>query len=168
MVNTHHDAKDVTAADDDEDNSDKVDDNEAAIPPKLKPMAAAATKTAAKKPATTTETTTLPAPNPPLNFSVDSSDRFGITYYCKGTQDFADVVIHVNRCQYESDYHASIAQDGMSISFQCSINLLCYNNEILASIMGNAYSPSNHCAVAYDSVAQEMLAKKIRPNNKPI
>jgi hypothetical protein len=31
--------------------------------------------------------------------------------------------------------------------------------------MGNAYSPSNHCIIAYDYVAQEMFAKKIRSNN---
>jgi hypothetical protein len=56
----------------------------------------------------------------------------------------------------------------MSISFQHSINLLCYTKEILASIIGNAYSPSNHCVVAYEDIAQEMFAKKIRPNNKCI
>ncbi len=52
-------------------------------------------KAAVKKPAAITETT-LPAPRPPSNFSVDFTDKFGITYYYKGIQDFADVVIHVN------------------------------------------------------------------------
>jgi hypothetical protein len=109
---------------------------------------------------------TLPTPNPPSNFSIDSTDKFGITYYCKGTQDFADVVIHVNGCPHESDYRVSVTQDKMSVSWQCSINSLCYTKEILASIMGNTYSPSNHCVVAYDDIAQELFAKKIRPKNK--
>jgi hypothetical protein len=33
--------------------------------------------------------------------------------------------------------------------------------------MESAYSPSNHRLVAYNNIAQEMFAKKIRPNNKP-
>ncbi len=34
--------------------------------------------------------------------------------------------------------------------------------------MGNAFSPSNHHVVAYNNIAQDMFAKKIRPNNKRI
>jgi hypothetical protein len=125
-------------------NNDNGNNNEAAMPPKVKPMAMAAKKTAAKKPTTKTETMTLPAPSPLSNFSVDSTDKYGIAYYCKGTQDFADMVIHINRVLYMSNYCMSIAQDGMYVSFQHSINLLCYTKEILALIMGTAYSPSNH------------------------
>ncbi len=126
------------------------------MPPKVKPMTVAATK----KPITKAETMTLPTPSPPSNFSVDSTDKYGIAYYCKGTQDFADVVIHVNGCLHESKYHVSIAQDGMSISFEHCINSMCYTKKILAAIMGNLYSPSNHCIVAYDNIARRCLQKK--------
>jgi hypothetical protein len=167
--NADHDAKDVAAADNDADNNgDEGDNDEAAMPPKVKPVAPAATKTAAMKPAPKTETTTLPAPSPPSKFSVDSTDKYGIAYYCMGTQDFAVVVIHINGVLYKSDYRMSVAQDGMSVLFQRSINFLCYIKEILALIMGNAYSPSNHLVVAHNNIAQEMFAKKIRPNNKRI
>ncbi len=94
-----HNAEDVAAAADDDDN-DKDNDG-TSMPPKVKPVATT------KKAVTTTETRTLPAPKPPLNFSVDSTDKFGVAYYCKGTQDFADVVIHVNGCLYESDWFSS-------------------------------------------------------------
>jgi hypothetical protein len=162
--NMHHDAEDIAAAadDDDDNDDDNKNNNGTSMPPKVKPMAAA------KKPAATTETMTLPAPRPPSNFSVDAANKFGIAYYCEGTQDFADVAIHVNGCLYESDYCMSIAQDGMSVWWQRSINSLCYTKEILALIMGNAYSPSNHRAVAYNDIAQEMFAKIIRPKNKYI
>jgi hypothetical protein len=105
----HHNTKDVAVADNEED--DDKNNNNTSVPPKVKPVAAA------KKPATTTETTTLPAPRPPLNFSIDSTNKFGSAYYCKGTQDFADVVIHVNGCLYESDYRVNVALDGMSVSW---------------------------------------------------
>ncbi len=160
---TDYDAEDVAAADDDNDDDDYKEDNDGkSMPPKVKPV------TAVKKSATTTEMKTLPTPRPPLNFSDDSTDKFGIAYYCEGTQDFADVVIHINRCLYESKYRMSIAQDGMSILWQRSIKLLCYTKEILAAIVGNAYSPFNHRVVAYNNIAQEMFAKKIGPKNKRI
>jgi hypothetical protein len=134
------------------------------VPPKeVRPMAAAA----AKKPTATTEMT-LPVPRPPLNFSVDSTDKFADAYYCNSTQDFADMVIHINGVLDVSEYHMSIAQDRMFVSWQRSVKLVCYTKEILAGIMGNAYSPSNHCIIAYDNIAQEIFAKKIRPNNKLI
>jgi hypothetical protein len=94
--NTDHNAKDVATADDNKDNNE--DNNGTSMPPKVKPVATA------KKPATTTETPTLPAPRPPSNFSVDSTNKFGITYYCEGTKDFSDVVIYVNGCLYQSKY----------------------------------------------------------------
>ncbi len=45
---------------------------------------------------------------------------------------------------------------------------MCYTKKILVVIMGNAYSPFNHCVVAYNHIAQEMFAKKVKPNNKCI
>jgi hypothetical protein len=105
---------------DKDDNEDKEgNNNEATMPPKVKPVAAAATK----KTIPNAETATLPTPSsPPSNFSVDSTDKYGIAYYCKGTQDFADVVIHVSGCLHERKYHMSIAQDGMSVLFECCID----------------------------------------------
>jgi hypothetical protein len=147
--------------DSDDDNDDGKhavrDDNKAAMPPKeVRP------KATMKKPTATTETT-LPTLRLPLNFSVDSTDKFGIAYYCGGTQDLADVVIHVNGVLDVSNYCMSSAQDGMSVSWQHSIKSVCCIKEILAAIMENAYSPSNHCIIIYNNVAQEMFAKKIDP-----
>ncbi len=112
---TDHNVKDVAAANDYDDNKDN---DGTSMPPKVKPLAAT------KKPAAITEMMTPPTVLPPLNFSIDSTDKFGIAYYCKGTQDFADVVIHVNGCLYESKYHVRIAQDKMSVSWQRSIKSL--------------------------------------------
>ncbi len=72
-----HDPEDVAAAaaataaaaddeDEDEDNDGTI------MPPKVKPLAAM------KKPTATTETRTLPTPRPPSNFSVDTTNKFGI------------------------------------------------------------------------------------------
>jgi hypothetical protein len=152
----------AAAATNDDSTNNKGGNDKAAMPHKVKLVAAAAMK----KPAAKAETMTLPTPSPPLNFSVDSTNKYGITYYCKGTQDFADVVIHVNGCLPESEYRMSMSQDEMSVLFEHSINSMCYAKNNLAAIIGNAYSPSNHCVVAYDNIAQEMFAKKVRSNNK--
>ncbi len=37
-----------------------------------------------------------PVLKPPVNFSVDSTDKFLVAYHCEGSQDLADVVFHVN------------------------------------------------------------------------
>jgi len=38
-----------------------------------------------------------PAPRVVANFSVDSNNKFLlILYYCEGSQDYADVVVHMN------------------------------------------------------------------------
>jgi hypothetical protein len=67
-----------------------------------------------------------------------------------------------------SKYHLSVAQDGMYVLSQRFIQTKCFTKEILSVIMGDAYSPANHCIIAYNNITQEMFAKKIRSNNKLI
>ncbi len=64
---------------------------------------------------------TLPIPSPLSKFSIDSTDKFAIAYYREGTQDYADVVIHFNGMVQVSKYRVSIAQDRMSVLWQCSV-----------------------------------------------
>jgi hypothetical protein len=52
-----------------------------------------------------------PAPKLPVNFSVDSMDKFLVSYHCKGKQDVADMVFHVNGVLRNTNYHESIAAD---------------------------------------------------------
>ncbi len=141
--------------DNNDDNNNTVrNDGKDAMPPKE-----VRSKAAAKKPTATTKMT-LPAPRPLSNFSVNSTNKFAIAYYCKGTQDYADMAIHVNGIVQVSEYRVSVTQDGMSASWQHSIQSVCFTKEILLAIMENAYSPANHHVIAYDDVAQEMFAKK--------
>ena len=63
-----------------------------------------------------------PAPKPPVNFSVDSTYKFLISYHCKGSQDLVDVVFHVNGVLHaDIDYRGSIAIDRKSILWQQAI-----------------------------------------------
>ena len=57
-----------------------------------------------------------PATKPPENLSVDSTDKFLVSYHCKGKQDVADVVFHVNGVLHDTDYHVSIAANRKSVS----------------------------------------------------
>ena len=50
-----------------------------------------------------------PAPKPPENFSVNSTDKFLMSYHTKGKQDVADVVFHVNGVLRDADYQVSVA-----------------------------------------------------------
>ncbi len=68
-------------------------------------------KAATKKPAATTKMT-LPASRPQMNFSIDSTDKFAVAYCCKGIEDYADMVIHVNGVVQVSECRVSIAEDG--------------------------------------------------------
>jgi hypothetical protein len=64
------------------------------------------------------------------------------------------------------DYHVSVATDGKAISWQCTIQSICFTKKILKSIMGFSYSHSSHCTVAYDNIVQEMQEKKVLPEHK--
>jgi hypothetical protein len=107
-----------------------------------------------------------PAPKLPVNFSVDSTDKFLLSYYCEGSQDYADVVFHINRVLCNEDYRVSVATDGKAVSWQHAIQSICFTKKILKSIMGDSYLHSSHCTVAYNDIAQEMQAKKVRPEHK--
>jgi len=60
-----------------------------------------------------------PATKPPENLSVDSTDKFLVSYHCKGKQDVADVVFHVNGVLRDTDYPVSVAADRMSVQTEC-------------------------------------------------
>jgi hypothetical protein len=106
------------------------------------------------------------ATKPPENFSVNSTDKFLVSYHCKGKQDVADVVFHVNGVLRDTNYPVNVAADRMSISWQRTIQSICFTKKILQAILKNGYSTSSYRAVAYDDVAQEMQEKKVRPEHK--
>jgi hypothetical protein len=89
-----------------------------------------------------------------------------VSYYCEGTQDYADVTFHVNGVLCESDFRVTIGHDGKSVAWQRAVQAICFSKELLKAIMGRDYSPANNRVVAYDDVAQEMMAKNVRPENK--
>jgi hypothetical protein len=64
------------------------------------------------------------------------------------------------------NFRVSIAQDGYSVSWQCTIEPVCFIKEIRKAIMGNTYSSANHRVIAYDDIAQEMQGTKVHPENK--
>ena len=93
------------------------------------------------------------------------SDKFRVSYHCKGKQDVADVVFHVNGVLRDTDYRVSVAADRMSISWQRAISV-CFTKKILQAIPKKGYSASSHRAVTYNDIAQEMQEKKVRPKHK--
>ena len=105
-----------------------------------------------------------PAPKPTI-FSVSSADMFGVSYYCEGTQDFAEVAFHVNGVLHDIDYCVSVAPDGKAIFYVRAVRAECFSKEVLRSIMGRDYSTTNSRVVAYDDVAQEMIEKKVLPES---
>ncbi len=78
------------------------------MPPKVKPP----TKEPTKRVSIAAAAMPLPAPKPPVNFSVDSTDKFLVSYYCESSQDYADVVFHINGVLRDKDYRVSVAMDG--------------------------------------------------------
>jgi len=87
-------------------------------------------------------------------------------YYCEGSQNYTDVVVHINEVLRDGDYCVSIAMDGKSVSWQRGVQSICFTNNILKSILKDAYSLLSHHAVAYDDVVYEMKVKKVLPKNK--
>lgn len=145
------------AASDEEDAAD-----EAAMPPKKKPAAptaAAAASTVEKK------VTPPPAPKPSI-FNISCTDVFGVSYFCEGSQDFAEATLHVNGVLRDIDYRVSVAPDGKSINYVRAVRSECFTKEVLQSIMGTEYSTTHTRVIAYDDVAQEMLEKKVISESK--
>ena len=54
----------------------------------------------------------LSPPKPLINFNIDSTNKFGVSYYCKGKQDYANVIFHVNGVLRESNFRVTISHDG--------------------------------------------------------
>ena len=56
----------------------------------------------------------------PANFFVDSNaiDKFRVLYHChcEGSQDYTDMVFHVNGVLHDGDYCVSITTDQKSVS----------------------------------------------------
>ena len=157
-------ANDTNAAAD-----DAADDNDnyTTIPPKFK---APPRKPGAKKiKGESDDVAAMPPPAPklPVNFSVDSTDKFLVAYHCEGSQDLADMVFHLNGVLHaDIDYRVSVAADRKSISWQRAIRTICFSKRILEAILKGDYSKASHRAVAYDDVVQEMHEKKICPKHK--
>ena len=157
-------ANDTNAAAD-----DAADDNDnyTTIPPKFK---APPRKPGAKKiKGESNDVAAMPPPAPklPVNFSVDSTEKFLEAYHCEGLQDLADMVFHLNGVLHaDIDYRVSVAADRKSISWQRAIRTICFSKRILEAILKGDYSKASHRAVAYDDVVQEMHEKKICPKHK--
>jgi hypothetical protein len=107
-----------------------------------------------------------PAPKPPENFSVNSTDKLLVSYHCKGKQDLADGVFHINGAIRDANYRVGVVADRKSISWQRAIQSVCFKKQILKAILKGGYSASSHRAVAYDDLAQEMQNKKVCPKHK--
>ena len=152
--------EDEVPVDEDEEVEDAAD--EAAMPPKKKP--AASTAVATEK---TTEKKVTPPPAPkPSIFSISCTDVFGVSYFCEGNQDYAEVALHVNGVLRDIDYRVSVAPDGKSIHYVRAVRKECFTKEVLMSIMGRDYSETNSRVIAYDDVAQEMIENKVLPASK--
>jgi hypothetical protein len=134
------------------------------MPPKVKPVPAR--KTATKRESADVDEMPSPAPRVVVTFSVDSIDKYLVSYYCEGSHDYVDVVVHVNRVLRDGDYRVSITTDGKYVSWQRGVQSICFIKNILESILGDAYISSSHRAIAYDNIAQDMKVKKVLPKNK--
>ena len=86
-----------------------------------------------------------------------------MSYHCKGKQDLADVVFHINGALRDANYYVGVVTDRKSISWQRAIQSVCFKKQILKAILKGGYSASSHRAVAYDDLTQEMQNKKVCP-----
>ena len=171
-VNSKEGGKDDADTDDTKatvDDAADDDDNYATMPPKLKvpPRKPGAEKKIKGESDDDVAAMPPPAPKPPVNFSIDSTDKFLVAYHCKGSQDLADVAFHVNGVLHaDIDYRVSVAADRNYISWQRAIRTICFSKRILEAILKAECSASSHRTVAYDDVVQEMHEKKILPERK--
>ena len=89
------DADEIEAADTndyaDDDDAAPDHDNYSIMPPKVKPPPRKPGTKKTKGESNDVAAMPPPAPKQLLNFSVDSKDKFLISYYCEGLQDYADV-----------------------------------------------------------------------------
>jgi hypothetical protein len=90
-----------------------------------------------------------PATPPPENFSVDSTDKFLMSYHCKGKQDVADVVFYFNGVLRDTNYRVSVATERKSVSWQHAIQSIYFTKKILQAILKIGYSALSHRAVVH-------------------
>ncbi len=116
-------------------------DDYVTMPPKTKPIPR---KTAPKRESPNVADE-MPPPTPHIiaNFSVNSNDKFRVSYYCEGSHDYVDMVVHINGVLHNGDYRVSIATNRKSVSWQRGIQSVCFTQNILKSILEATYSPSS-------------------------
>ncbi len=86
--------------------------NYATMLPKVKPLPSKPSAKKTKGESSDVAAMPPPIPKPPVNFSVDSTDKFLVSHYCEGSQKYADVVFQVNGLlRDDTDYCMSIAMD---------------------------------------------------------
>ncbi len=134
------------------------------MPPRLVRKPPAGAKKVTKK-AESDDVAAVPPPviKPPVNYSVDSTEKHFVSYYVKGKSDVADVVFLVNGVVHDTEYRGTVAADRKSVMLKRGVNSFCFSKKLLKAILGGKYSSSSHCAVAYDDIAQEMQDENVRP-----
>ena len=125
------------------------DKNYATMPPKLKapPRKPTTTKPIKKESNDDVAAMPPPAPKPPMNLSVDSTDKFLVSYHVKGKQDIADMVFHINGVLRDTNYRVSVVANRNSVLWQHAIQSVCFTKKILQAILKNGYSTSSHRAI---------------------
>ena len=122
---------------------------DATMPPRLVRKPPAGAKKATKK-AESDDVAAVPPPatNPPVNYSVDSTEKHFISYYIKGKSDVADVVFLVNGVVHCTKYPVIMAADRKSIMWKRGVHSFCFSKKLLKTILGGKYSSSSHRTIA--------------------
>jgi len=85
---------------------------DATMPPRLERKPPAGAKKATKK-AESNDVAAVPPPatKPPVNYSVDSTEKHFVSYYVKGKSDVTDVVFLINGVVHDTIYRVTVAAD---------------------------------------------------------
>jgi hypothetical protein len=142
---------------------------DATMPPRLVWKPPASAKKATKK-SESDDVAAVPPPatKPPVNYSVDSTEKHFISYYdyVKGKSDVADVIFLINGVVHDTEYHVTVATDRKSVTLKGGVHSFCFFKKLLKAILGGKYSSSSHRAVAHDDIAQEMQSENVHPKNQ--
>jgi hypothetical protein len=127
--------------------------------------AAAAAKQPSDKKKTASADTTIPAPaKKSALYYLNTCDTSVVAYYQDDGVRYAEVALYTNSVVPKGTYCFTVAEDGMSVTWQRAIHKRCFDKKLLQGIMKDKYSSSHSHVIAYDNVLQEMHVNRFSPD----
>ncbi len=119
--------------------------------------AAAAAKQPSDKKKTASADAAIPAPAKKIAlYYLNTCDTAVVAYYQDDGAGYIEVALYINGVVPKGTYRFTVAEDGMSVTWQRAIHKRCFGKKLLQGIMKDKYFSSHSRVIAYDNVLQEM------------